>query len=105
MHSGQTGDRVPMHCPYCNSNLVDADDGEMLCSSSGALLSEPVSKVFRLRYSHCQTIAGGHAVRQTADLFCPGCGIPMTATGCRSCGQSFEPALLRRLIELNPHPG
>ncbi len=47
-----------MHCPYCNSNLVDADDGGMLCSSSGALLSEPVSKVFRLRYSHCQTIAG-----------------------------------------------
>ena len=92
-----------MYCPYCSSTLSDASDGQMRCSSTGSLFSARVSATLRARYGHADVVTKQPEPVQTGEWFCPGCGVKMDSAGCSSCGQSFELALLRQIIELNPH--
>ena len=75
----------------------------MRCSSAESLFSTRVSAIFRARYGHIKVANQQLEPRQIDQWFCPGCGVKMSSAGCSSCGQSFELALLRQIIELNPH--
>ena len=75
----------------------------MRCTSTGSLFSARVSSILRARYGHIEVTTPQPEPRQIGQWFCPGCGVKMGSAGCASCGQSFELALLRQIIELNPH--